>query len=140
MKNYSIARRITLVVIFLAVGAFLVLANKAARERAFQRGLELASYEALPSAEKIATSSEMRRIVAEARRGDFLVFKNGTAYFVVRDAEIHNGRLTVYLRRSMDSGNFPNMFEPWEFRAVVGSFVKKTNPEAAAIALKFLSQ
>lgn len=138
MRNYSIDRQITLVICFLAVGIFLLLFSRANKERSIQRGLELSSYEALPSAEKMATRYLVSEI-ALADPGDFIIRKDGRVLRIKSVSRDHSGHIELHVYSSTRVETFFLLREivVW---AVVERFVKQTNPDAGALALKFLNQ
>ena len=78
--------------------------------------------------------------IASAKPGDFLVRKDGSIGRIVAAARNYSGVIEVRVKYSIGREETHFLAYDWVVWAVVDRLVKQTDPDAGAVALKFLSQ
>jgi len=129
--------RLVVVILVLSVAHYCV---HSATEALKEIQIEQATYDALSAVEKAAVYEKMAQ-VRKADYGDFLFLKNGKVYFIRGVSHYSDGSIYVRFQSSIngliDDGR---LFNSWSFYAAVDRLVRKTDPDAGKVALKFLNQ
>lgn len=134
ISQFQISTIVILLIIFGFTGLLWLTAPPATSGAKYLRE----SYSRLPESQKMATRAFVAEI-ALANPGDFLVRKDGRVLMIKATSKDYGGylELRVYDSPRMETHFILREFVVW---GVIDRFVKQSDPDAGAMALKFLSQ
>ena len=95
-------------------------------------------YDRLPSDAKVATEV-LVDTVAQGARGDFLIFRDGRVAILYIAGKSEYG-LEVRIKTHPGGHVDSLLFEKWMVRRDLDRLVRRSDPEAGEVALKFLAQ
>ena len=129
-----------LVVLGLIICTFLALVAVGAYVNLHRQQEMQVAYESLPAVDKAGTTVLIDSI-AKAKYGDFILFRGGRVGMVEVARKYHSGWLEIHFKSYMtDVQKSTLLLSPWRVRQDIVGFVKKTDPAAGEVALKFLAQ